>query len=73
VEFGHVDATLGTHGIRSACVRSAVCLGPLGARLAHVLRYADAYITTPWALVDAHFGMLNAAALQVHLDSLRKR
>jgi len=35
---------------------SAAGLGLLAARLAHVLRYADAYFATPWALVDVRDG-----------------
>jgi len=34
----------------------AAGLGLLAARLAHVVRYADAYFATPWALVDARDG-----------------
>lgn len=37
-------------------VWSAAGLGLLTARLAHVARYADAYATTPWALVDIRDG-----------------
>jgi thiol-disulfide isomerase/thioredoxin len=37
-------------------VWSAAILGLLAARLAHVLRYADAYLATPWALVDVRDG-----------------
>lgn len=37
-------------------VWSAAGLGLLAARLAHVLRYADAYLATPWALVDVRDG-----------------
>lgn len=37
-------------------VWSAAGLGLLAARLAHVLRYADAYFATPWALVDVRDG-----------------
>lgn len=37
-------------------VWSAAGLGLLAARLAHVLRHADAYLATPWALVDVRDG-----------------
>jgi thiol-disulfide isomerase/thioredoxin len=37
-------------------VWSAAGLGLLAARLAHVLRHADAYFATPWALVDVRDG-----------------
>lgn len=37
-------------------VWSAAGLGLLAARLAHVVRYADAYLATPWALVDVRDG-----------------
>ncbi len=37
-------------------VWSAAGLGLLAARLAHVLRYADAYLATPWALLDVRDG-----------------
>lgn len=37
-------------------VWSAAGLGLLAARLVHVLRYADAYFATPWALVDVRDG-----------------
>lgn len=37
-------------------VWSAAGLGLLAARLAHVVRYADAYIAAPWALVDVRDG-----------------
>ena len=37
-------------------VWNAAGLGLLAARLAHVLRYADAYFATPWALVDVRDG-----------------
>jgi thiol-disulfide isomerase/thioredoxin len=34
----------------------AAALGLLAARLTHVFRYADAYLATPWALVDVRDG-----------------
>jgi thiol-disulfide isomerase/thioredoxin len=37
-------------------VWSAAGLGLIAARLTHVLRYADAYLATPWALVDVRDG-----------------
>jgi len=37
-------------------VWSAAGLGLLAARLTHVLRYADAYFATPWALIDIRNG-----------------
>nr|WP_319566162.1 TlpA disulfide reductase family protein [uncultured Rhodoferax sp.] len=37
-------------------VWSAAGLGLFAARLTHVLRYADAYFATPWALVDVRDG-----------------
>ncbi|MDD2882477.1 MAG: TlpA disulfide reductase family protein [Rhodoferax sp.] len=43
-------------------VWSAAALGLIAARLAHVLRYADAYFVTPWALVDVRDGGWHAAA-----------
>ena len=39
----------------------AAGLGLLAARLAHVLRYADAYLATPWSLLDVRDGGWNAA------------
>lgn len=37
-------------------VWSAAALGLLAARLTHVARYADAYLATPWALIDIRDG-----------------
>lgn len=42
-------------------VWSAAGLGLLTARLAHVWRYADAYLTTPWSMLDVRDGGWQAA------------
>jgi thiol-disulfide isomerase/thioredoxin len=43
-------------------VWGAAGFGLLAARLAHVLRYTDAYFATPWALVDVRDGGWHATA-----------